>query len=154
MVGRRGTLLVVAPIAGSLLLLSGPGAAWAATSWLVPVQASSSAEGQSQAIPSAPIGPTAACAAPTTAKTIQVSWSAVTHATNYTVYDATTSATGTYSVAASGVTGTSWTSGTLHNNTNYWFEVTASVGSNWTSAGSSATAESTISNTSPFCKQP
>jgi hypothetical protein len=153
--GRRGALLVAAPIAAAgLLLSSGPGVAWGATSWLVPVGASSSAEGRSEPIPSAPTGATAACAAPTSSKTIKVSWTAVTHATTYTIYDATTSATGTYSVAASGVSGTSWTSGNLSNNTNYWFEVTASVGSNWTSVTSSATAESTIRNQSPFCQQP
>jgi cellulose 1,4-beta-cellobiosidase len=87
-------------------------------------------------------------------KTIKVSWTAVTHATTYTVYDSTTSATGTYSSVAAGVATTSWTSGTLSSGTNYWFEVTASVGSNWTTAKSSATAESTINSTSPYCSQP
>ena len=79
---------------------------------------------------------------------------AVTHATTYTVYDSTTSATGTYTSVASGVTTTSWTSGTLTAGTNYWFEVTVSVGSNWASAKSTATGESTINSTTPFCVQP
>jgi hypothetical protein len=87
-------------------------------------------------------------------KTIKVSWTAVTHATTYTVYDSTTSATGTYNSIATGVTTTSWTSATLAASTNYWFEVTVSVGSNWTSVKSSATAESTINTFSPFCVQP
>ena len=39
-------------------------------------------------------------------------------------------------------------------NKNYWFEVTAVVGSNWASAKSSATGESTINNSSPYCVQP
>jgi hypothetical protein len=152
--GRRGSLLVVVPIAlvGSLLV-SGTGVAWATTNWPVTLHSASSGESHSQTVPSAPTGATAACAAPTTAKTIEVSWTAVTHAT-YTVYDATTSATGTYSIVASGVTTTSWTSGKLTNCTNYWFEVTATFGSNWTSAKSTATAESTINNLTPFCVQP
>jgi cellulose 1,4-beta-cellobiosidase len=153
--GRRGTLLVAAPIAlAGLVLVSGTGAAWAATNWLVTLRTASSGEGHSQTVPSAPTGVSAACAAPTTAKTIKVSWTAVTHATTYTVYDSTTSATGTYSSIAAGVTTTSWTSGTLTAGTNYWFEVTASVGSNWTSPRSSATGESTINSVSPFCVQP
>ncbi len=78
----------------------------------------------------------------------------MTHATTYSVYDTTTSATGTYSLVASGVTATSWTSGSLSNNTNYWFEVVANVGSNWASTKSAATGESTIKNSNPFCIQP
>jgi hypothetical protein len=153
--GRRRTLLVAAPIAlVGLFLASGTGAAWAATNWLVTLHASSSGEGHSQTVPSAPTGVTATCASPTTAKTIKVSWTAVTHATTYTVYDSTTSATGTYSSVASGVATTSWTSGTLTAGTHYWFEVTVSIGSNWSSAKSTATAESTINSTSPFCVQP
>ena len=96
-------------------------------------------EAHAQALPSAPTGVTAACAAPTTSKTIKVSWTAVTHATTYSVYDSTTSATGTYSLIASGVATTSWTSGTLTSGTHYWFEVTVNVGSNWASAKSTAT---------------
>jgi hypothetical protein len=126
----------------------------AASNWLVHSAAVSAGEGHAQALPAAPAGVTAACAAPTTAKTIKVSWSAVTHATAYAVYDSTTSATGTYSLVASGVTTTSWTSSALTSTTNYWFEVATNVGSNWTSAKSSATAESTINGSNPFCVQP
>ena len=155
MKGRRGTLLIAAPIAiVGLLLASTMGAAWAATNWTVTLHAASSGAGHSQTVPSAPTGVTAACIAPTTSKTIKVSWTAVSHATTYTVYDSTTSATGTYSSIATGVTTTSWTSGTLNAGTNYWFEVTVSVGSNWTSAKSSATGESTINTLTPFCVQP
>jgi len=153
--GRRRTLLVAAPIAlVALLLGTSTGAVWAATNWTVTLHTASSGEAHSQTVPTAPTGVTAACAAPTTAKTIKASWSAVTHATTYTVYNSTTSATGTYSSIATGVTTTSWTSGTLTAGTHYWFEVTASVGSNWTSAKSSATAESTINSVTPFCTQP
>ncbi|HEX4163557.1 MAG TPA: hypothetical protein VHZ05_13725 [Acidimicrobiales bacterium] len=155
MKGRRGTLLVATPIAlVGLLLGSSTGAAWPATNWTVTLRTASSAESHSQTVPSAPTGVSAACNAPTTAKTIKVSWTAVTHATTYTVYDSTTSATGTYTAIATGVAATSWTSGTLNSGTNYWFEVTVSVGSNWTSTKSSASTESTINSLSPFCVQP
>jgi len=83
-----------------------------------------------------------------------VSWTAVTHATSYSIYDATTSATGTYALMASGVTATNWTSAALTTSTNYWFEVVAIVGSNWSSVKSTASAESTIHSSSPFCVQP
>ena len=127
----------------------------AASNWLVHSAAVTHAgESHAQALPSAPAGATASCAAPTTAKTIKVSWSAVTHATTYAVYDSTTTANGTYSLIASGVTTTSWTSSALTSTTNYWFEVATNVGSNWTSAKSSATAESTINSANPFCVQP
>ncbi len=155
MKGRPRTLLVAAPIAlVGLLLASSTGVAWSATNWTVTLHAASSGEGHSQTVPSAPTGVTAACTNPSFSKTITVSWTAVTHATTYTVYDSTTSATGTYSSIATGVTTTSWTSGTLTSGTNYWFEVTVSVGSNWTSAKSSATGESTINFFSPYCVQP
>jgi endoglucanase len=128
--------------------------AWAVTNWTVTLHATSSGEAHSQTVPSAPTGVTAICNAPTSARTIKVSWTAVTHATTYTVYDSTTSATGTYSAIATGVATTSWTSGSLSAGTNYWFEVTVSVGSNWTSAKSSASPESTINTFSPYCVQP
>ena len=121
---------------------------------MVSLAASSKGEAQSQTLPSAPAGPSAACAAPTTSKTITVTWSSVIHASSYSIYDSTSSATGTYSLLASGVSGTSWTSGTLTAGKNYWFEATALVGSNWTSAKSSATGESTINSSNPFCVQP
>ena len=155
MKGKRGTLLVAVPIAlVGLILASSTGAAWAATHWTVTLHTASSAEAHSQTVPTAPTGVTAACNAPTSTKTIKVSWTAVARATTYTVYDSTTSATGTYTSVATGVTTTSWTSGTLTAGTNYWFEVTVSVGSNWTSTKSSATVESTINSFSPFCVQP
>ncbi len=76
-----------------------------------------------------------------------ISWSTVTHASNYTVDQSTTSATTGYTAAATGVTGSSWTSGTL-SATTYWFEVVALAGTNWVSPNSSATASRTISSTS------
>jgi hypothetical protein len=129
-------------------------AACAAGNWVVHVAAASSGESHAQALPSAPTGVSASCAAPATSKTIKVSWSAVTHATAYSVYDSTTTATGTYSLIASGVATTSWTSAALTSGTHYWFEVVADIGSNWASVKSAATVQSTINALTPFCTQP
>ena len=147
----RALLLLL--VAGSCILLSDP-VADAASNWMVQVAAGSKGEGQAQAIPAAPTSVAASCAAPTTSKTIKVTWSAVTHATSYSVYYATTSASGTYTLAASGVATTSWTSGALTTGTNYWYEVTVIIGTHWTSVKSSASGESTINGTNPFCVQP
>lgn len=145
--------LVLVLVAGPCILLSDP-VADAASNWLVQVAAGSKGEGHASILPAAPTSTAASCAAPTTSKTIKVTWNAVTHATTYSVYDSTTSAGGTYSLIASGVSTTSWTSGALTSGTNYWFEVVAIVGSHWASVKSSATGESTINIISPFCVQP
>jgi len=145
--------LVLLLVAGSCILLSDP-VADAASNWVVHVAAGSKGESQASVLPVAPTGVTASCAAPTTSKTIKVTWSAVTHATTYSVYDSTTTAGGTYSLVASGVSGTSWTSGALTSGTNYWFEVVTIVGSNWAGPKSAASVESTINSVTPFCIQP
>jgi hypothetical protein len=108
----------------------------------VALAASSKGEATSQATPIAPTGVSATCTAPTQT-TIKVTWTAVTHATNYTVLRSTTSATSGYSTVAT-VTTTSWTSGSLSNG-NYWFEVIANIGTNWKSVASAATTKRTIS---------
>jgi len=145
--------LLILLVAGPCTLFSHP-VADAATNWLTQVAAGSKGEAHSSVLPTAPTGVAATCAAPTTSKTIKVTWNAVTHATTYSIYDSTTSASGTYSLVASGVSGTSWTSGTLTSGTNYWFEVVANVGNNWVSAKSVASGESTINSATPFCVQP
>ena len=142
---QRGALLVVVLFGCALSLLATSGTAWAATNWVVHVATTNSGEAHAQALPAAPASPTSACTSPASTKTVKVSWSAVTHATAYAVYESTTTATGTYTLATSGVTGTSWTTGVLAAG-NYWFEVLADVGSNWASAKSTATAERTISS--------
>ncbi len=143
----RIAFLVATASMVSLGSLSLPQTAWGATAWKPTVAAGSKGEAHSQTLPTAPSGPTAACTSPATNKTVKVSWTAVTHATGYTVWVSTTSATGTYTTAATGVTATSWTSGTLTTG-NYWYEVSAAVGSNWASAKSSATSQRTISSSS------
>ena len=140
-------------VAGPCILFGDP-VADASSNWAVHPAAGSKGDGQATVLPVAPTGIAASCAAATTSKTIKVTWNAVTHATTYSVYDATTSVGGTYSLMASGVATTSWTSGALTSGTNYWFEVVAVVGSNWASIKSSASAESTINSTNPFCVQP
>ncbi len=142
---QRGALLVVVLFGLALSLLVTSGTAWAATNWVVHVATTNSGEAHAQALPAAPASPAAACTSPASAKTVKVSWSAVTHATAYDVYESTTTATGTYTLVMSGVTATSWTTGVLGTG-NYWFEVLAAVGTNWASAKSAATAERTISS--------
>ena len=128
--------------------------AWGVTNWIVGV-ATSSGQSQAQALPAAPSGVSAACNAPTTSKTIKVTWSAVAHATNYGVYQATstTGTPGAYTLTATVAT-TSWTSGALTAARNYWYKVTTLIGTNWASAQSAASGESTINSATPFCVQP
>ena len=142
---RRGALLVVVAFGFALSLLATSGPAWAATNWVVHVATTNSGEAHAQALPAAPASPTSACTSPASAKTVKVSWTAVTHATDYAVYESTTTVGGTYTLVMSGVTATSWTTGVLATG-NYWFEVLADVGTNWASAKSTATAERTISS--------
>ena len=122
-----------------------------ASGWPVQLGSSSSAEGHAQAGPAAPTGAAATCTS-ATAATVTLTWNAVTLASSYDIYESTASASSGYSLAATGVTGTSWTSGSLALG-NYWFEVAALTGSNWQSANSAATSETTI--ISPLaCVQP
>jgi hypothetical protein len=144
---RRTAGFVIVVAVG--LLLGTAGTAWA-TNWVLALHTGSSGEPKAQGAPATPAGATAVCTS-SSGKTIKVSWSTVTKATSYSVYEATTSASGTYSLVASGVSATSWTSGTL-SAANYWFEVAAYVGTNWLGTKSSATAESTISSSG--CVQP
>src|SRR5271155_5495494 len=110
---RRGALLVVVAFVSALSLLLSSGTAWAAGNWVVHVAAVNSGEAHAQGLPSAPAAPTAACTSPASARTVKVSWTAVTHATTYAVYESTTTAGGTYNLVMSGVATTSWTTGVL-----------------------------------------
>ena len=151
---RRPHLVVLGACALALSW-AGPQGAGAATTWVVHAAAGSSGEAQAQALPAAPGGVSASCAAPSTAKTIKVSWSAVTHATNYAIYQATstTATPGTYTKVTT-VTTTSYTTATLSTATNYWYKVATDVGTNWAGAQSAATLESTINSANPYCVQP
>jgi hypothetical protein len=144
---RRSAFVIIVAVG---LLLGAGGTAWATTKWVPTLHAGSTGEAKVQGAPAAPTGAAAACTS-SSGMTIKVSWSAVTKATNYSVYEATTSASGTFSLVASGVSAASWTSATLSAG-NYWFKVTAYIGTNWLGTKSSATGESTISSTG--CVQP
>ena len=115
--------------------------AGAVTNWTVQLAASSSAQATAQAVPSPPASVTSTCSL--VALQVTVNWTAVAHAASYTVYQSTSGATGTYSVVASGVATTSWTSPILVLGT-YYYEVTATVGSNWVTARSAASNGHTI----------
>jgi hypothetical protein len=75
--------------------------------------------------------------------TVQLTWVAVTQATSYAIYDSTTGPTSGYSLYASGVSGTTYTTASLPSG-NYWFEIAASIGSNWVGPRSSAATVRTI----------
>jgi len=110
--------------------------------WAVGLAASSAGQSIGGSAPATPTGATSACTSPV-GSTVKVTWNPVVHATSYTIWKSTTSATSGYTVAATGVTGTSWTSGSLALGS-YWFEVSAAIGNNWTSPNSTATAQRTI----------
>jgi len=149
---RRPHLVVLGAVALVLSTWAGSSEAWAATKWVVSLGAGSSGHAQAQALPVAPSGVTSSCNAPTTTKVVKVTWSAVAHATNYAVYQATstTATPGTYTKLTT-VTTTSYTSGTLTAGTNYWYKVVTDIGTNWAGAQSAATAERTINAANPFC---
>jgi len=136
---RWSRLLLAVPL--TFALLSAPGIA-SASSWVDTLASGSRGQAQAQVLPSAPVSVVALCTSPTT-KTIQVTWAALTHATSYSVYQSTTSASTGYSLAASGVIATSWTSGTLPKAT-YWFELAGYIGTNWVSPNSTATGSHVI----------
>lgn len=146
----RTSTWVLAVIFSVVLMAATPAGA---SAWTVGLKTGSAGEAQAQPAPAAPSGASASCYS-TSQEKITVSWTAVSHATSYTILDSTTSATGSYGSEATGQTGTSWTSGSLAAG-NYWFKVEAYVGSNWVSTTSTATAESTIRTSgSPKCTQP
>lgn len=113
-----------------------------ASNWHTAVAGGSSGESQAQPGPATPTGVVASCVS-ALGSNVTVTWTSVPRATTYSVYQSTTSATTGYTLAASGVVPTSWTSGSLVLG-GYWFEVAALIGSKWQSANSSATAERLI----------
>jgi hypothetical protein len=133
----RSALLVVVGVLAALGLLVSPGTAGAAGNWTVKVATVNAGEAKAEALPTAPTA-TSACTTPASARTVKVSWAAITHATTYGVFQSTTSATGTYTLVATVSTPTvSWTSGVLAAG-HYWYEVVANIGTNWASAKSAA----------------
>jgi hypothetical protein len=130
----------------ALLLATSP---VGASSWSVALRPSSNGEARAQAAPSAPTGVSASCVS-SGQKLVSVLWIAVSAASSYTIYKSATLA-GSYTSTASGVTGTSWTSGTLTTG-NVYFKVAAYLGTKWMSAQSADTSETTINSNG--CIQP
>ena len=141
---------VVAIVVTAALALAAGGPALA-SSWVDPLAGGSTAEATAGALPPPPVTVGAACVSPT-ASSITVTWAVVARATSYTLLDTNTSATGPYKQVATGVTGTSWTSGKLASG-NYWFEVRSAVGANWTGSPSLPSLETTVVK-NKSCAQP
>jgi hypothetical protein len=135
-----------AVVIATLLVASAPAGA---SHWSILVKASNNGESLAQAAPLAPTGVSDSCVS-SIQKLVTVFWSSVPEASSYTIYKATT-VSGSYTSTASGVTGTSWTSGTLTTG-NVYFKVAAYVGTKWVSAQSAASPEATINSTG--CIQP
>jgi hypothetical protein len=132
---RAQTALAVLAISVAASVLSFTGVAWA-SNWKIGLAGSSQGTARSGATPDAPTQATAVCDA-SGKKRIMIVWTAVAHASSYSIYESTTSATSGYTLANTGVTGTAWTSGNLKNGT-HWFEVVANAGTFWVSPGSAA----------------
>ena len=142
---RVAVLLLVVVAAG----MTAP--RWAlAAGWGLGVAGSTGAQAQSLPI-KVPSTVTSSCPAPQTSKTVRVTWASAAHATFF-VYQSTTSATSGFSLVATGLSGTAWTSGTLGNGS-YWYQVAAAYGAiGWTSARSTATGPRVISSNAPVCE--
>ena len=130
--GRVGRRLIVATIVCWSLLV----ASALAVGWTVGLDPGTSGQAQSVSLPTAPTAVAAACGASTR---VNLTWSAVTDAATYTVYESMTSETTGYTMVASGLTTTSWKSGKLPAGT-YWFEVAATATGGWAGPNSAATA--------------
>lgn len=76
-----------------------------------------------------PNGVSASRGAPTSSKEITVSWTVVPDA-SYLVLQSMVPASTCFTQAATGVTTTCWTSGSLKTCQNYWYEVVAQIGVN------------------------
>ena len=119
-----------------LTILGGP--VWASTLWLALVNSGS----HSQALSLTPLPPTPSASCVAGQKKITVSWGAIAHATTYSVYQSTTSASTGYTLANTTAT-LSFTTGNLANHT-YWYEVATTMSTHWISVNSSATASHVI----------
>jgi hypothetical protein len=134
---------LVAGVLASLYLF-GVGGATAAT-WPAGLLAGSNGQAAATGAPSAPTGATSACTSPV-GSTVNVTWSLAARATSYDIWQSQTSATSGFTLVATGVSATTWTSGSLATGS-YWFEVSARTGANWTGPTSTATAKRTITVT-------
>jgi hypothetical protein len=113
-----------------------------ASTWTIGMTAGGRGVAQSRGAPAVPTGVSASCTA-TLGTTVSLTWSAATNATSYAVYSSTTSGSSGFSLYASGITATTFTTSSLAAAT-YWFEVASFTGVNWASAPSTATASHLI----------
>ncbi len=147
MAARCRHLLVGLMLTASALLgvLVRPEFAVAGTNWVVGRTGPNGGTGKADTLPAAPGGVDAQCASPVGA-TIDVTWTAVPHATGYTVYRSTTSSTSGFSslVSVGGSTLSYSDTSLLAVATSYWYRVTASVGTNWVSPQSASSPKRTI----------
>ena len=121
-----------------------------ASNWLNPLAAASNGQAWAQTVPMAPTGLTASCPVPTTAM-IKLDWTAVQHATTYSVYQSMTSATSGFTEVKAGLSTPTWTTATLSAAT-YWYKVTVIFGNNWASVQSTVSNQATIKTTGTICK--
>jgi hypothetical protein len=144
---RRIALIVT--FAAMLQCTAGMAGMAGASGWGAGLAGGSSGEGIGGGLPPQTTGATSACTSLVLGTTVQVTWTAITPPAHgnptitYSVLESTMSATGPYTVAASGITGTSWTSPSLPGG-HYWFEVEAVYGGLWVGPVSAATAERSI----------
>jgi hypothetical protein len=139
---------LIAILTLALLSLSVAGVAYA-SNWTVALRAGSSAGAQAQALPAAPTAVTSACTTPASSKQITVTWSSVSRATEFELWQSFNS--GSYS-SVSTLTGTAWTSSTGLAAGTYSYEVETQVGTNWVSGLSGPTATRTIKNGAKGCQ--
>ncbi len=139
---------LIAILSLALLSLSVAGVAYA-SNWTVALRASSSAGAQAQALPAPPTAVTSACTAPASNQQITVTWTSVSNATEFEVWQSFNS--GSYSSVAT-LTGTAWTSSTGLAAGTYSYEVSGQVGTNWVGGLSGPTATRTIKNGAKGCQ--
>ena len=123
-----------------------------ASNWLNHLAAASKGQARAQTVPTAPTGMTASCPVPTTA-VIKLAWTAVKHATTYSVYQSTTSATSGFVEVKAGLTTPTWTTAIL-SAAMYWYKATVIFGNNWASLQSTVANRATIHTTGTICKMP
>jgi hypothetical protein len=133
------TLRRISTLAAPVLLTCLPQPSAWASSWTPGLAASSSSEAHGQPLPGAPSA-TATCSG--FIGNIVINWTAISPVTSYSVYQSSTSASGPYSVIKSGLTTTTYTQTGLLGT--YWFEVSATLGSNWAGPLSAPTQQRTI----------
>jgi hypothetical protein len=133
---------VAVAVAVAVILLCGTVTA-AAAGWTVGAAGGSNAHSRGGTLVP-PTGLSTVCGTGPNKDKVTVSWAAAPQATSYSILQSSTSATTGYSTVATGVAATTWTSPSLANGS-YWFEVVTVTG-NWSSAGSTATAQRTITS--------